>query len=318
MTRRIPRSSHTLAALLVVASTGAASGQATGPCCLPTGGCIETDLYSCAATGGQFLAGASCDDCATSVGACCLPGNCLLLAASDSSSCAAIGGSWAGAGTTCAACLDAPPACGDDDAGSCFRADENPGCRDGTCCAVVCAVDGFCCDTDWDETCADLATVVCGPAPDAVEAELPGINVQRGILLSGRAEDLVESDGRRVRVRAELLPGPPVRYRVDLRVVAIPPAGEIERLDVTTETGANSAGAETKVFLRDFAAGRWRRIARFDQPAADAERVILDVERPHRFVKDDGRMLLRIVMQRSASFVARVDRTTLGVVVEQP
>jgi len=43
-----------------------------------------------------------------------------------------------------------------------------PGCTDPACEAAVCAVDSFCCDTDWDGICADTAGAECPalcPAP---------------------------------------------------------------------------------------------------------------------------------------------------------
>ena len=42
--------------------------------------------------------------------------------------------------------------------GRCFQADNgSPGCERQSCCDTVCAIDPFCCNTDWDTGCADLA-----------------------------------------------------------------------------------------------------------------------------------------------------------------
>lgn len=46
--------------------------------------------------------------------------------------------------------------------GDCFTGRTDPGCNDITCCSKVCAVDPFCCDSEWDATCADQALDLCG------------------------------------------------------------------------------------------------------------------------------------------------------------
>ncbi len=57
----------------------------------------------------------------------------------------------------------AQPSCGLPGAGACCAANSTPGCDDGACCAVVCALDSFCCDVVWDATCAALAEMNCAP-----------------------------------------------------------------------------------------------------------------------------------------------------------
>ncbi|MFQ5414970.1 MAG: thrombospondin type 3 repeat-containing protein, partial [Phycisphaerae bacterium] len=47
--------------------------------------------------------------------------------------------------------------------GDCFAVHGNPGCDDAACCAVICPVDPFCCDTLWDETCVEEANGLCEP-----------------------------------------------------------------------------------------------------------------------------------------------------------
>ncbi len=44
---------------------------------------------------------------------------------------------------------------------SCLSPHALPGCSDDSCCRQVCASDPFCCDTAWDNVCADLAAQVC-------------------------------------------------------------------------------------------------------------------------------------------------------------
>lgn len=51
--------------------------------------------------------------------------------------------------------------CGPPNTNSCFQHNSGPGCSDATCCETVCAIDSFCCDSQWDETCAVIASVEC-------------------------------------------------------------------------------------------------------------------------------------------------------------
>lgn len=64
--------------------------------------------------------------------------------------------------------------CGGTAAGSCCESNGSPNCNNAACCQAVCAVDPFCCNTNWDTTCANQANelcVTCGGggcgAPDA-------------------------------------------------------------------------------------------------------------------------------------------------------
>ena len=60
-----------------------------------------------------------------------------------------------------------PPGDGGDEGGGgfgdCCMANNSPGCDDAGIEACVCAVDSYCCDTDWDSICVDLvASESCG------------------------------------------------------------------------------------------------------------------------------------------------------------
>ena len=44
-------------------------------------------------------------------------------------------------------------ACGSPGTGDCLEANGSPYCENQTCCEAVCAVDPFCCLTEWDEIC---------------------------------------------------------------------------------------------------------------------------------------------------------------------
>ena len=47
--------------------------------------------------------------------------------------------------------------CGDPDSGSCQTANGTPYCNDQSCCEAVCVQDPFCCNTEWDQLCAEGA-----------------------------------------------------------------------------------------------------------------------------------------------------------------
>jgi len=51
-------------------------------------------------------------------------------------------------------CKDARPDCGDVGLPGCNLAHAGPACADADCCNEVCEADPFCCDSQWDETCA--------------------------------------------------------------------------------------------------------------------------------------------------------------------
>jgi hypothetical protein len=51
------------------------------------------------------------------------------------------------------------------DAGECLVDHGGPGCSDFDCCAAVCELDSYCCNTAWDTACADLAATSCGLFP---------------------------------------------------------------------------------------------------------------------------------------------------------
>lgn len=46
--------------------------------------------------------------------------------------------------------------------GSCLLPNGSPGCTAESCCHRICADDPFCCQTEWDQGCADAATQTCG------------------------------------------------------------------------------------------------------------------------------------------------------------
>jgi len=62
------------------------------------------------------------------------------------------------AAKACAVCSDP---CGAPNGNSCCTANGAPGCSDETCCASICAADPFCCNTQWDQLCANAALKSC-------------------------------------------------------------------------------------------------------------------------------------------------------------
>jgi len=66
----------------------------------------------------------------------------------------------------CADCSADNPDCGvpavcGPGAGDCCASNGTAGCEDGGCCAEVCVADRFCCDSAWDQLCADRALEIC-------------------------------------------------------------------------------------------------------------------------------------------------------------
>lgn len=58
-------------------------------------------------------------------------------------------------------CICAGLVCGCPTSGNCCEANGTPGCVDPTCCPQICGSDPFCCDTQWDQICADAAIATC-------------------------------------------------------------------------------------------------------------------------------------------------------------
>ncbi len=51
--------------------------------------------------------------------------------------------------------------CGAAASGPCNQPNGTPGCSNEACCETVCSLDPFCCETEWDFTCAALASFNC-------------------------------------------------------------------------------------------------------------------------------------------------------------
>ncbi len=138
-------------------------------CCDPSGTCTMEIPGVCTANGGVSVAGADCTDANgdniadacfdKTAWACCMPdGSCAMQLPAD---CAAAGGiASPGADCTDADGNGAADVC-EAGFGGCCDANGSPGCDDFTCTDCVCGLDPFCCDTEWDATCATEANQDC-------------------------------------------------------------------------------------------------------------------------------------------------------------
>jgi hypothetical protein len=93
-------------------------------------------------------------------GACCIIDTCFADMTEEA--CTAVAGGWAGAGSACAQ-PQCSLSCGSVFTGSCYVVcgTPTPNCSDADCCALVCIADPFCCESTWDDVCADQANLEC-------------------------------------------------------------------------------------------------------------------------------------------------------------
>ena len=135
---------------------------------LDTSGCFDFEGDCCADNGTP-----GCDDAGCTAAIC----------AADAFCCDT---EW---DATCAAAALVEPACQgvggscpDVFEGDCCAANGTPGCDDPTCTATICAADAFCCDSQWDMTCANAALMepdcqgVGGSCPDVFEGDCCAAN----------------------------------------------------------------------------------------------------------------------------------------------
>ena len=77
------------------------------------------------------------------------------------------------------------PTCGA--AGDCLAAHDTAGCGDANCCEETCAIDPYCCDTEWDEVCAEQAQGLCTGNFAACQSGLPACT--RGTVCSAGSNE---------------------------------------------------------------------------------------------------------------------------------
>ena len=109
----------------------------TGDCCNPGDGvgCADPACQSWVCADDPFCCETQWDSI------------CANAAVNECNSCGGWGGGGGGGGGGAADCC--APGFG-------------PGCDDPECSAAVCGQDAFCCDTEWDQICADAAFDICG------------------------------------------------------------------------------------------------------------------------------------------------------------
>jgi len=140
----------------LVSATGLSGETISVSACLPVGiwwVFVAPQFNAAVACGTGYNALLTCAPC-DPIGGCCFPdGTCLTGTVVQ---CAQAGGVFQGGGTDCSGAC--PVTCGPG-AGDCCISNGTPGCDDATCCESVCAADPFCCDSTWDQLCADQAAV---------------------------------------------------------------------------------------------------------------------------------------------------------------
>lgn len=109
--------------------------------------------------------------------------------------------------------------------GDCFEANGTPGCDDPICCTLVCAIDPFCCESEWDAVCADLAKGACPPpgaappgpwAPTLITVDpANGVGTTIGILDDDFITIAFTTDGTLYGVTSESATDPESLYEID-------------------------------------------------------------------------------------------------------
>ncbi len=139
-----------------------------GACCIGGGACFEGPIVNCFEAGGVFQGfGSTCADAQCEPSSdCCEPNGtpgcddpqCVNIICGQDPFCCDT--EW---DTVCAnAANEQCPVCNVGDPGSnCCVDNGTPGCDDPNCQALICGQDSFCCDTAWDQICADAANEQC-------------------------------------------------------------------------------------------------------------------------------------------------------------
>ncbi len=152
-------------------------------CCLPDGSCQNLTAPDCSTFGGSPQGGGTnCGQTVCAHPGCPGSGSCFDPAGNGSAGCE----NELCCNTVCAgdhfccltlwdsACaLAALDLCGNANCpgtGDCAVANGTPGCEDALCCETVCLEDPSCCESGWDQSCADEARERCGVTPPATQA----------------------------------------------------------------------------------------------------------------------------------------------------
>lgn len=146
------------------------------PICAADSYCCDVEWdATCAETAVEFC-GACGDQCGSPItGACCAPHDgpacddascCNTVCAADSYCCEVQWDEFC-AGAALKVCGVCGIGCGNPGTGSCCTAHATPSCSDALCCEAICSLDGFCCESQWDQMCADAAAILCGDCDGA-------------------------------------------------------------------------------------------------------------------------------------------------------
>jgi len=129
------------------------------------GAARSNSICNCVSDCGDPCAGSCCEP---HEGPLCDDENCCeAVCTIDPFCCELAGGAWdqicVGIAQSVAQCDDPCPlpGCGDPDAGDCCLPHITPACSDKSCCEMICNSDPFCCDSQWDITCAANAGLDC-------------------------------------------------------------------------------------------------------------------------------------------------------------
>lgn len=120
--------------------------------------CANDALANCSGAGGDCCVSngtpgcetESCVDCVCTIDPfCCSSAWDFVCAGEAANECV----------NSCPQCTD----CGSPGTGDCFQLGGNgtPFCENAACCETVCAVDAFCCSTNWDAFCSEEALAMC-------------------------------------------------------------------------------------------------------------------------------------------------------------
>ena len=133
------------------------------PCCSQAwdNACAQTARQVCGVCGPGCGAATSGDCCAAhTTPSCSDAACCATVCAQDPFCCES---EW---DTNCAeaaldACAPCSEVCGAPGAGDCCTGHATAACSDAACCELICAADSFCCNIEWDNTCAAQARTQC-------------------------------------------------------------------------------------------------------------------------------------------------------------
>lgn len=174
-------------------SAGSCCAAKTTPACSDAPCCTlicAQDPYCCDVRWDAKCAGAAeaaCGACANpcgdpDAGDCCVPqqgpgcnnADCCEGICSVDSFCCAVQWDAQCAQTAQLVCGVCGVGCGNPAAGDCCDPHPTPACSDPACCVPICAADSYCCDVEWDETCAATAVEYCGACSDECGSPVTG------------------------------------------------------------------------------------------------------------------------------------------------